>query len=79
MPKTAFLRPRRTVVADPMVSLGGLLRDWLPRQRWFAGKDRPVTDLTLLSMTELFPGCLHLLVQTDHAPVAGPRRRHTGR
>ncbi|MFE9444585.1 maltokinase [Streptomyces sp. NPDC006602] len=72
MPKTAFLRPRRTVVADPMVSLGDLLRDWLPRQRWFAGKDRPVTDLSLLSMTELFPGCLHLLVQTGHAPVPAP-------
>jgi maltokinase len=72
MPKTAFFRPRRTVVADPMVSLGVLLREWLPRQRWFAGKDRPVTDLVLLSMTELFPGCLHLLVQTSHTPVPGP-------
>ncbi|KOG35140.1 maltokinase N-terminal cap-like domain-containing protein [Streptomyces resistomycificus] len=72
MPKTAFLRPRRTDVDDPMVSLDGLLRDWLPRQRWFAGKDRPVTDLTLLSMTELFPGCLHLLVQAAHAPVPAP-------
>jgi maltokinase len=55
-----------------MVSLGGLLRQWLPRQRWFAGKDRPVTDLALLSMTELFPGCLHLLVHAGHVPVPAP-------
>ncbi|MEV0642789.1 maltokinase [Streptomyces sp. NPDC050619] len=72
MPKTASLSPRRTVVADPMVSLDGMLREWLPRQRWFAGKDRPVTDLGLLSMTELFPDCLHLLVQTGPAGMPTP-------
>jgi maltokinase len=49
-----------------MASLRGLLREWLPKQRWFAGKDRPVTDVTLLSMTELYPGCLHLLVHAEH-------------
>ncbi|WP_159765716.1 maltokinase N-terminal cap-like domain-containing protein [Streptomyces sp. HM190] len=67
MPKTALLRPSSDRgAADLMTALAGLLRDWLPRQRWFAGKDRPVTDLTLLSMTELYPGCLHLLVHTGH-------------
>ncbi|MGW5431382.1 maltokinase N-terminal cap-like domain-containing protein [Streptomyces sp. NPDC004059] len=73
MPKTITVRPRRAVGLDePLVSLGGLLRQWLPRQRWFAGKDRPVTDLTVLSVTELFPGCLHLLVHASHAPVPTP-------
>ncbi|MGW0712185.1 maltokinase N-terminal cap-like domain-containing protein [Streptomyces sp. NPDC002643] len=67
MSKTALLRPSGdTLAADPMTSLAGLLREWLPRQRWFAGKDRPVTDVALLSMTELYPGCLHLLVHTGH-------------
>ncbi|WP_149831274.1 maltokinase N-terminal cap-like domain-containing protein [Streptomyces tailanensis] len=74
MPKTALLRPSSDgVAADLMTSLAGLLREWLPRQRWFAGKDRPVTDLALLSMTELYPGCLHLLVHTGH-----PNPSHVG-
>ena len=73
MPKTITPRPRTAAGVDgPLVSLGALLREWLPRQRWFAGKDRPVTDLSVLSVTELFPGCLHLLVQASHAPVPTP-------
>ncbi|MGW2565756.1 maltokinase N-terminal cap-like domain-containing protein [Streptomyces sp. NPDC001537] len=72
MAKTASLRPRPSLAAGPMASLAGLLREWLPRQRWFAGKDRPVTDLGLLSMTELFPGCLHLLVHTGPSGLPAP-------
>ncbi|MEU6452602.1 MULTISPECIES: maltokinase [unclassified Streptomyces] len=72
MPKTAPLRPRRRQLAEPMASLGELLREWLPHQRWFAGKDRPVAELGLLSMTELFPGCLHLLVHTGQGPGPAP-------
>ncbi|KES03971.1 hypothetical protein BU52_27210 [Streptomyces toyocaensis] len=71
MTKTAFLRPR-SAPAGPMESLTGLLREWLPLQRWFAGKDRPVTDLGVLSMTELLPGCLHVLVHAAHGGVPAP-------
>ncbi|CAL9630286.1 maltokinase N-terminal cap-like domain-containing protein [Streptomyces pilosus] len=71
MTKTAFLRPR-SAPPEPMESLTGLLREWLPLQRWFAGKDRPVTDLGVLSMTELFPGCLHVLVHAAHGGVPAP-------
>lgn len=64
--QAAALRPRSPGSVHPMASLRGLLLKWLPEQRWFAGKDRPVTDVTLLSMTELYPGCLHLLVHAEH-------------
>ncbi|MDH6228617.1 MULTISPECIES: phosphotransferase [Streptomyces] len=76
MTKTAPLRTARPVAAEPMASLKGLLLEWLPQQRWFAGKDRPVTDLKLLSMTELHPGCLHLLVHAEHTgpPTPGGSR-----
>jgi maltokinase len=72
MPKTVTLAPRSSGPAGPLTSLAELLREWLPRQRWFAGKDRPVTDLGVLSATELFPGCLHLLIHTGHPAVPAP-------
>jgi maltokinase len=77
MPKTqtATLSQDGIGPASLLPSLSGLLREWLPRQRWFAGKGRPVTDLTLLSVTELHPGCLHVLLRADctgRSPTAEP-------
>ncbi|MGR3874843.1 maltokinase N-terminal cap-like domain-containing protein [Streptomyces graminifolii] len=72
MPKTAPLRLSSPGVDRPPATLAGLLREWLPGQRWFAGKDRPVADLDVLSTTELFPGCLHVLVHASHTPVPSP-------
>ncbi|MET8974218.1 maltokinase [Streptomyces sp. NPDC004539] len=40
---------------DLLRSLAPLLREWLPRQRWFAGKGLPVTGFTPVSVTELLP------------------------
>lgn len=59
--------------AGLLASLDPLLREWLPRQRWFAGKGRPVSGFTLVSATELLPvdaklGLLHLLVRA-HQPL----------
>ena len=51
--------------------LEGLLREWLPQQRWFAGKDRGAkavhlhTERTLLAGD---PALLHLLVQVEQNP-----------
>ncbi|MFC7219021.1 maltokinase [Streptomyces polyrhachis] len=60
------------------LSLTPLLLPWLPRQRWFAGKDRPIGAVRLVSVTELLPygapatpaagnapGLLHLLVRVE--------------
>ncbi|MDQ0779474.1 maltokinase [Streptomyces aurantiacus] len=72
MRKVVSPRPSGHSPAHLLTSLADLLRTWLPEQRWFAGKGRRVTDLSLLSVTELHPGCLHLLVSTGDGSTARP-------
>ncbi|WP_307190391.1 maltokinase N-terminal cap-like domain-containing protein [Actinomadura hibisca] len=66
-------------------SLAALLREWLPRQRWFAGKDRPIDELSIGTATELLPGepgLRHLVLDVrqggdlDHYQVLLGVRRH---
>ncbi|NEC87391.1 phosphotransferase [Streptomyces sp. SID12501] len=65
-----------TTSPDLLTSLEPLLREWLPRQRWFAGKGRPVTDFSLVAATELLPvttqlGLYHLLVRAHQPALQG--------
>ncbi|MGW3210009.1 maltokinase N-terminal cap-like domain-containing protein [Streptomyces sp. NPDC001135] len=65
-----------------LASLDPLLREWLPRQRWFAGKGRPVTGFTPVAATELLPpdgrlGLYHLLLRV-HQPSALGDESHPG-
>ncbi len=74
MPKTALHRPGSHAPAALLTSLAELLRrDRLPRQRWFAGKGHPVTGLSVVSSTELYPGCLHLLIRTNISAAPNPK------
>ncbi|MEW1776072.1 maltokinase [Streptomyces sp. NPDC086777] len=57
-----------------LASLDPLLREWLPRQRWFAGKGAPVTGFSAVAETELLPsdgrlGLHHLLVRAHQPPA----------
>ncbi|GAA0486214.1 MULTISPECIES: maltokinase N-terminal cap-like domain-containing protein [Streptomyces] len=72
-------RPPVTAAPGLLPSLVPLLREWVPRQRWFAGKGRPVTGFDLVSAAELLPvdgpatpGMLHLLIR---ARQPGPPAR----
>lgn len=62
-------------------SLAPLLAEWLPKQRWFAGKGHPISGFTPVAATELLPraadadaggppGLLHLLVRARQSGTA---------
>ncbi|MFK0258932.1 maltokinase [Streptomyces sp. NPDC090445] len=76
MSEAASARSRQSSpAAVPLGPLEPMLRSWLPRQRWFAGKGRAITRLRLVSAVELLPagvtpGLLHLLAGVDCADGA---------
>src|SRR5260370_37200399 len=50
-----------------------VLAAWLVKQRWFAGKGRPVHDLAVVADTEIIPGdpgLRHLLVTVSHGATS---------
>ncbi|GAA4240338.1 phosphotransferase [Actinomadura meridiana] len=66
-------------------SLVQLLAGWLPKQRWFGGKDGPIDDLTIDTATQLRTGdpVLHHLIldvhqngTTDHYQLLLGTRQH---
>ncbi|WUI02505.1 aminoglycoside phosphotransferase [Spirillospora sp. NBC_00431] len=58
----------RLIVLPPHPALARTLAEWLPRQRWFGGKDGPIDHLTIGTATELRTGdpALHHLVLDVH-------------
>jgi maltokinase len=66
-----------------------LLADWLPRQRWFAGKGQEISEVTFVADTSLKagdPGLRHAIVAvrqgettTRYQLLLGSRRRLSGR
>jgi maltokinase len=62
-----------------MIGVEGLLREWLPQRRWFAGRGRRITAVGVASEVELRPvsddgpGLTHLLLDVDSAGGASDR------
>ncbi|MGW2372479.1 MULTISPECIES: maltokinase N-terminal cap-like domain-containing protein [Kitasatospora] len=68
--------PRRTAlgVSELVQAALPLIAEWLPTQRWYAGKGRPITGLVPMVGTPLQvgdPALLHLLLRVEHATTAG--------
>ena len=72
-------------LSDPRELVDDLTDDlvrWLPEQRWFAGKDRPVTGVRPLGVTELVEGdpqLLHVGVEVEQGDRSEPYQLLVGR
>ncbi|RSM36599.1 aminoglycoside phosphotransferase [Amycolatopsis balhimycina DSM 5908] len=72
-------------MSDPRELVDDLTEDlkrWLPEQRWFAGKDRPVTGVRTLGVTELVAGdpqLLHVVLEVAQADRREPYQLLLGR
>ncbi|MET8850449.1 phosphotransferase [Amycolatopsis sp. NPDC004625] len=72
-------------MSDPRELVDDLTEDlkrWLPEQRWFAGKDRPVTGVRPLGVTELVAGdpqLLHAVIEVAQDDRREPYQLLVGR
>ncbi|MEV6832199.1 aminoglycoside phosphotransferase [Amycolatopsis sp. NPDC051102] len=72
-------------MSDPRELVDDLTEDlkrWLPEQRWFAGKDRPVTGVRRLGVTELVSGdpqLLHVVIEVAQDDRREPYQLLVGR
>jgi maltokinase len=63
-------------LTDPHALVDRLVTElpaWLPAQRWFAGKDRPITSVRNLVTTVLLPGdpmLLHVVIEVEQSDRA---------
>lgn len=57
-----------------MSDLRDLLSAWLPRQRWFAGRGRPIAELSVRSDVELSDLLRHLVVDVTYGDDGPPDR-----
>ncbi|WP_033424239.1 maltokinase N-terminal cap-like domain-containing protein [Actinomadura flavalba] len=55
-----------------------LLIHWLPRQRWFAGKDRPVTAVRVSGSAELFPGLRFVVLDVEQGSATDRYQLYLG-
>jgi maltokinase len=58
------------MTSDTAAALPGLtelLIEWLPRQRWFAGKGRPLLSVRVVSLQDLSEQVKHLIIEVRYA------------
>lgn len=78
-PESASSSDGSATFVDDVVAL---LPEWLPTQRWFAGKDRPVTAVRALSSALVVDGdpmLLHLVVEVEQDDRREPYQLLVGR
>jgi maltokinase len=60
---TGPIKERR---GELLPGLDALLLEWLPRQRWFAGKGRPLAGVRVVAVEELSPTVRHTVVEVSY-------------
>ena len=63
---TARAEDRGSSGGELLPGLDGLLHEWLPRQRWFAGKGRPLSHVRVASVEPLSETVRHTVVEVGY-------------